>query len=471
MKKGLVWFRRDLRLHDHAALASATKSCDQVHCIFNFDPQILSKLEDKSDSRVQFIHDSLVEIQRQLTPLKASIEICYGKPEQEILRYAKDNEIHDLFVNRDYEPKAKTRDEAVQKILAQHKINFHSFKDSVVYEARRTLKDDGTPYKVFTPYMKRWLTLLAEDGFEVQNYKCDLSKLVKTKNSIASKDWMKEIGFVPSTPYLKAGTEAAIKQLDAFKRKISAYTKMRDYPAADGTSMMSVYIRHGNISVRDLVRAAQSGSSDGHHKWLSEVIWREFYQYILDQFPQVEKQAFRPAYDQIKWRGGKKELEAWKNGETGFPIIDAGMRCLKATGTMPNRLRMVTASFLCKTLLVDWRQGETWFAAKLLDFDLAANNGGWQWCASSGVDAQPYFRIFNPYSQSQKFDPDGVFIKTWCPELSNLDEKAIHAPHEMLPMEQQLAGCIIGEEYPVPVVDYSKKRVEALAMYKQAVSL
>ncbi|MBH47771.1 MAG: deoxyribodipyrimidine photolyase [Halobacteriovorax sp.] len=463
MQKGLVWFRRDLRLHDHAALASAISSCDEVHCLFVFDPEILSKLEDKNDARVQFIHDSLVEMQNQ-----ASIEVRYGDPKKEILAYCQEHEISDVFTNRDYEPMAKERDQAVKEALSSKNIKFHTFMDSVVYEAKRTLKDDGTPYKVFTPYMKRWLSVLAEDGFEVANYQCDLSKIVKTKNSINSKDWMKEVGFHSCKPHLEAGTQAAKKQLEAFKKKISDYTIMRDFPAADGTSMMSVYIRHGNISVRDLVRAAQSGSTEGHHKWLSEVIWREFYQYILDQFPQVEKQAFRPAYDQIKWRGGKKELEAWKNGETGFPIIDAAMRCLKATGTMPNRLRMVTASFLCKTLLVNWREGEKWFAAKLLDFDLAANNGGWQWCASSGVDAQPYFRIFNPYSQSKKFDPDGIFIKTWCPELSNLDEKSIHAPHELLPMEQQLAGCVIGQEYPAPVVDYAKKRVEALAMYKQA---
>lgn len=473
MKRGLVWFRRDLRLHDHVALHAAIESCDEVHSIFIFDKNILSKLVNKQDTRVQFIHDSIIEMEEELNKRHSSIEIRYGVPEEEIVSYCQNNNIHHVFTNRDYEPAAKKRDELVAKKLDAINIEFSHFKDSVVFEANETLKNDGTPYKVFTPYMRAWRGALLEHGGVVPNYSSKLDKFVRRENpnSIIHKDWIKEIGFINTPPHFKAGTKAAQLRLKQFLKVIDDYEKARDFPALDGTSNMSVYIRHGNISVRDLVRAAQSGTTIGHEKWLSEVIWREFYQYILDQFPKVVNQAFKPAYDGIKWRGGTKELNAWKKGETGYPIVDAAMRCLAATGTMPNRLRMVTASFLCKTLLVDWREGEKWFAKKLLDFDLAANNGGWQWSASSGVDAQPYFRIFNPWSQSQKFDSDGIFIKTWCPELSNFDGDQIHTPHELTPMEQQLAGCIVGEDYPQPIVDYAKKRQEALEMYQEAVKV
>ncbi len=410
-------------------------------------------------------------MEETLNDLGGSLEIRYGKPEEEILDYCQSQKIEEVFVNKDYEPQAKKRDELVRTTLSKKdiKLNFHI--DSVVFEAQSTFKDDGTPYKVFTPYMRKWMSVLNEYGGEVALHSPDLKKFNKRKNSnsIIKSDWMKIIGFTPSPPHFKAGTVAAKKRLKDFQKKISDYGKMRDFPAADGTSNMSVYIRHGNISVRDMVRAGMAGDSDGHHKWLAEVVWREFYQCILDQFPYVTEGSFKPQYDEIKWQGTGAEFEAWKKGETGFPIVDSAMRCLKATGTMPNRLRMVVASFLCKTLLIDWRKGEAWFAAKLLDFDLAANNGGWQWSASSGVDAQPYFRIFNPYSQSEKFDKDGEFIRTWCPELSNIEGKAIHEPNKMTPMDQQLCGCVIGEDYPAPIVDYSKKRKEALDMYKEAV--
>lgn len=473
MKRGLVWFRRDLRLHDHAALHAALSSCDEIHTIFIFDKNILNKLEDKKDTRVQFIHDSLLEMEEEFNAQGSSLEIRYGLPEEEVINYCQEYKIDHVFTNRDYEPAAKKRDQKVAKELSKSSIEFSDFKDSVVFEAKETLKSDGTPYKVFTPYMRLWRGVLLEHGGNVANYECKLSKLLqrKNKNSIKAIDWMQRIGFEVAPPHFKAGTKSAKQQLKKFLTIINDYEKARDFPALEGTSNMSVYIRHGNISVRDLVRAAQSGSSIGHDKWLSEVIWREFYQYILDQFPEVVNQAFKPAYDDIKWRGGKKELDAWIKGETGYPIVDAAMRCLAATGTMPNRLRMVTASFLCKTLLVNWREGEKWFAAKLLDFDLAANNGGWQWSASSGVDAQPYFRIFNPWSQSKKFDPDGIFIKTWCPELSSFDSDQIHAPNELTPMEQQMAGCTVGADYPAPIVDYTKKRQEALDMYKEAVKI
>lgn len=462
MTKSLVWFRRDLRLHDHVALSAALSASDEVHCIFVFDKNILEKLPSKNDSRVQFIHDSLVEMEDQLIQHGSSLEIRYGDPVKEIVDYASKHKIDAVFTNRDYEPAAKERDEQVKEQLTKHNIKFNTFKDSVVFEAKETLKNDGTPYRVFTPYMRNWLSVLFNQGGEVANYAINLKKLhpFKNKQSIKNTNWMKIIGFEITPPHFKAGTKAAKKQLSNFLKIIDQYNQLRDFPAREGTSNMSVYIRHGNISVRDLVRAAKSGTTIGHEKWLAEIIWREFYQYILDQFPHVVNGSFKPDYDKIKWTGGSKEFESWKNGETGFPIVDAAMRCLLATGTMPNRLRMVTASFLCKTLLLDWRLGEKWFADNLLDYDLAANNGGWQWSASNGVDAQPYFRIFNPWSQSEKFDKDGEFIRSWCPELSNLDSKQIHNPSDL-----------VGVDYPAPIVDYAKKRQEALSMYKAAVKL
>lgn len=471
MKRGLVWFRRDLRLHDHVALSVASKVCDEVHAVFVFDTTILNHLKDKSDARLHFIIDSLKEMEEILNKHNSSIHVLYGDPTTLIPKFCREQNIHALFFNRDYEPQAKKRDESVIATLKQAKIEAHHFKDCVFFEAKEVLKNDGSPYKVFTPYMLRWREALRKQEDQVPQYPCNLKKMVTYKNdtSILEFDWFKKLGFSPSVPHLKAGMTAAKKQLDSFLTRIQDYEKLRDFPALEGTSNMSVYLRHGNISVREVVKAALTGTSIGHQKWLAELVWREFYLYILDQFPEVVNHAFKPSYDQIKWDQKPDLLEAWKNGETGFPIVDAAMRCLKATGTMPNRLRMVTASFLCKTLLLDWRLGEAWFAQKLLDFDLAANNGGWQWCASSGVDSQPYFRIFNPWSQSQKFDPAGDFIRSWCPELSLFDEKQIHHPHEATPLEQQMAGCLVGQDYPFPVVNYSLKRHEALMMYQKAV--
>lgn len=469
MTKALVWMRRDLRLHDHHALSQALAENDEVYLSFVFDQNILEKLP-KKDKRVTFIHQGLVDIEEKLNEFNSSLHILHGDPLEEIPKLAKKLKVQKLYYNRDYEPYAIKRDQAVEKTLKSSGIDTLSFKDSVFFEGHEIKNKQGKIYKVFTPFKKAWYEAFMEQGGEVPQYKTSLKNLapVENKSSVLKKDWHKALGFTPDEPPLKGGFVEGLKRLERFQKDISDYQEARDYPAMDKTSNISPYIRHGNVSVRDLLRRGMSGKDNGHLIWTSEVIWREFYQGILANFPHVEKKCFKPEYDAIKWRGGKKEFDAWKEGKTGFPIVDAAMRCLNETGMMHNRLRMVVASFLCKTLLVDWKKGEKYFAEKLLDFDLAANNGGWQWSASTGTDAQPYFRIFNPHSQSEKFDNEGVFIKRWCPELSNLSKKAIHDPTTMDMLDQADSQCTLGVDYPFPVVDYKMKRQEALDMYKEA---
>ena len=466
-RTALVWIRRDLRLKDHRALSEATINADEVHLLFNFDPLILETLPP-NDRRISFIIESLKEMEEQLNKKGSTIWIGHGDPIDEIPKWVKKLNITDLYFNHDYEPYAKKRDSQVQAAV---KCEVHHFKDSVIFEGGEILTNKGETYKVFTPYKNSWYERLSQQERELPLYKVktkSFAQIDSNPHSILNKDWFKKLGFEPTDNILKGGTSAASKRLKKFSEDIMDYEEARDYPSLEKTSNISPYIRHGNISIRDLFRQAFSGTSSGHKVWASELIWREFYQTILDQFPHVDGEAYRPEYEKIKWQGGKKEWEAWKNGQTGFPLIDASMRCLNETGMMHNRLRMVVASFLCKTLLLDWKKGEAYFALKLLDFDLAANNGGWQWSASTGTDAQPYFRIFNPYSQSEKFDKDGAFIKKWCPELSGFSKKLIHNPAKADMIEQSEAGCTIGVDYPYPVVDYKTKRALALEMYKKA---
>lgn len=468
-KNSLVWLRRDLRLHDHHALYQACKESENVHLTFVFDDNILKYLP-KEDMRLTFIHDSLVEMEEELKKYEASINILAGNPIEEIPKLCKKLNIEQVYTNRDYEPYATARDQRVKKALEEMGIIFCDYKDTVFFEKGEIKTKTDAPYKVFTPYKNKWYEKFVEINETLSDYKPNLKKLAENdnKNSITRKDWHKALGFTVMPPTLKAGTKEAKKRMKTFEKNIELYDEARDFPAMDKTSNISPYIRHGNISVRDLLRKGMSGKSNGHRIWTSEVIWREFYQQILAEFPHVKKGAFKQEYDDIKWIGGKKEFDAWKEGRTGYPLVDAAMRCLNETGMMHNRLRMVVASFLCKTLLVNWKKGEAYFAEKLLDFDLAANNGGWQWSASSGTDAQPYFRIFNPYSQSEKFDKDGIFIKKWCPELAGFSAKKIHNPSLADMLEQTEAGCTIGVDYPFPVVDYKQKRAQALEMYKSA---
>ncbi len=453
--KNLCWIRRDLRLHDHNALSHSLKDGETV-IVFIFDQHILDKLKNKSDKRLTFIYDSLAEIEKQLQKKGSSLIVRYGKPEDEIPKLCEELRIDKVFTNRDYEPYAKKRDELVAKKLKASGIEFETFKDSAFHEKHEILTGSGSLYKVFTPYKNKWLEKFEESGKVIPDYKCELKNLRKFSNpkNILETDWYKVMGFHPSPSVLKAGTNEALKRLEAFENHMNKYKEARDFPAIEGTSNLSTYIRFGNISVRDMIRSGVSKRSEGASTWVAEIIWRDFYHMILDTHPYVEKESFKREYDQIKWLGSDEDFKAWCEGRTGFPIVDAAMRCLNETGMMHNRLRMIVASFLCKILLVDWRKGERYFAEKLMDYDLAANNGGWQWSSSSGCDAQPYFRIFNPYTQSEKFDSEGLFIKQWVPELAKANAKEIHRP-----------DVLLYPGYPLPIVSYEKNRQRCLEMY------
>jgi deoxyribodipyrimidine photo-lyase len=449
--KTLCWIRRDLRLHDHAALSHALKS-GETTLVFVFDEHILKQLPVQ-DKRLTFIIQSLQEIEKALQKKNSSLIILHGKPEEVLTKLALELKVNQVLCNRDYEPYAKKRDTLVAKNLKAQGIAFEQFKDHVIYEKHEVLTGSRAIYKVFTPYKNKWLEEFSGQGQNLPLYECPLKNLRSFKNpdNILDQNWHQKLGFKEDLPSLIGGTSQALKLLKNFHDSLSDYATARNYPAQPGTSLLSVYIRHGCLSIRDMVKEALSSKSEGAKTWLSELIWRDFYQMILDSHPGLEKVAFKPEYDFIKWKGKEQDFEAWCRGETGFPIVDAAMRCLNTTGMMHNRLRMITASFLCKILLVDWRKGEKYFALKLLDFDLAANNGGWQWSSSSGCDAQPYFRIFNPYTQSEKFDAKGEFIKVWVPELSTVDAKSIHRPSPGI--------------YLPPIVNYETNRMRCLEMY------
>lgn len=453
--KNLCWIRRDLRTHDHAALSHALSE-GETTILFVFDSHILGKLKNKSDKRVTFIYQSLQELEKTLQKHGSSLVVRYGKPEEEVMKFCQDQNIKKVFTNRDYEPYAKKRDELVAKKLGALSIEFVTFKDSVYFEKHEVLTGSDAVYKVFTPYKNKWLEKFESSGKTISEFECNLKHLAQFKNkqNILDQDWYQEIGFIEDKPNLPGGTLAGRQRLKHFKQHVAEYKEARNFPAIDGTSLMSVYLRFGNLSIRDLVRESRLEKSEGSATWLSELIWRDFYQVILDAYPEIEHKAFKPQYDTIEWQGKDADFKAWCEGRTGFPLVDAAMRCLNQTGMMHNRLRMVTASFLCKILLVNWRLGERYFAELLLDYDLAANNGGWQWSSSSGCDAQPYFRIFNPYTQSEKFDADGEFIKMWIPELGGASKKEIHRPDPKK-----------FSDYPTPIVSYEKNRVKCLEMY------
>ncbi len=465
-KTGLVWLRRDLRVHDHPALAESLKDNDTTYVVFVFDSEVLNPIRKYTtvDTRLHFIAESLAEIQQELNKAGGQLIVLEGNPITEIPELVTQLGVDTLYFNRDYAPYATDRDAYVSKAIQDQGKLVRDFRDHVCMEPNDVLNLQGLPYKVFTPYSKAWKKTLSEQKSE-PDYTVKLTKLGET-DKYPILDTVEALldlaGFQSSPAYLKGGSQAGLTRLQQFAPYLGQYKANRDFPALDKTSMLSVYIRHGCISVRDMLSLAMSESNVGAETWLNELIWREFYQMIAYHYPHVKGHTFQEKYRDLEFPYDEQLLQAWKDGMTGFPIVDAAMRCFNETGWMHNRLRMVVSSFFCKILLLDWRHGERYFRLGLLDYEFASNNGGWQWAAGTGCDAAPYFRIFNPTTQSQKFDKEGKFIRQWCPELNALDNKSIHEPHAP---NNSSSSLFIGN-YPAPIVDYKSRRQEALALYK-----
>lgn len=474
----LVWFRRDLRADDHAALFHALKHHERVFCAFVLDTDILDALP-RADRRVEFIVDALRVLDADLAALApgAALIVRHGTAREQIPALAAELGVDALYFNHDDEPDALRRDADVGATLLARGVQVESFKDHVVFERSEILTGSRKPYGVFTPYKNAWLREINPfflSSYPVGRYAAHLAKA--PPRGVPS---LGDIGFEPAglAAALSGGSAGAQRLFDEFLERIDRYGDTRDFPAAKGPSYLSTHLRFGTISIRRLAREAWTRAyaptggkavSAGAQVWLSELIWRDFYHQVLHHHPQVVGGAFRPEYDRIAWADGPDadaDFEAWCQGRTGYPLVDAAMHQINETGYMHNRLRMVVASFLIKDLGIDWRRGEAYFAEKLIDFDLAANNGGWQWASSSGCDAQPYFRIFNPVNQSEKFDPDGKFIKRYLPQLAKLPPKLIHAPWLAKPAELAACGIVLGRDYPEPVVRHETARMATMARY------
>ncbi len=471
MAGALVWFRRDLRDDDHAALHAALEASADgpgaVHCAFVFDREILDGLP-RRDRRVEFIWESVAELKAALETRGGGLRVLHGRAREEIPRLARELGVQAVYANRDYEPAAIARDAAVARALEPDGIAFHTRKDQVVFEHGEVLTGAGTPFSVFTPYKNAWLKKLAPFHLKPYAVARHAARLARFEAPMPS---LQDLGFERSNLAMLAiptGMAGARRLFADFKRRIAAYRERRDFPALKGPSYLSVHLRFGTVSIRALARHASLQGGEGADTWLSELCWRDFYFMVLAARPDVVDGAWRPEFNALRWDDDAALWRAWCEGRTGYPLVDAAMRQLNQTGYMHNRLRMVAASFLVKDLGIDWRRGERYFALQLNDYDLAANNGGWQWAASTGCDAQPYFRIFNPVTQSQRFDPAGVFIRRYVPEVAKLSERAIHAPWQAAPEAQAAAGCIVGRDYPAPVVDHARARQRTLERYAAA---
>jgi len=474
----LVWLRRDLRVHDNAALHQALRHSRQVHVVFVFDTAILDALP-RFDRRVEFIRESLVELDAKLRELGGEhrgLIVRHGLAEHEVPQLARQLGALAVFASHDDEPAALRRDGQVRGHLADHGIALHTCKDHVVFERQEVMTQSGTAFSVFTPYKNAWLRKVNDfylQAYPVERHAQHLAPVPEALRQPVPR--LSDIGFEPTNLkdlHIPTGESGAQALLADFLQRIDAYGQRRDFPAVKGPSYLSVHLRFGTVSVRQLAREAHArmqAGSEGAAVWLSELIWRDFYVQVLANFAHVGAgESFKRDYDAIHWDHGPhghKLFDAWCQGRTGYPLVDAAMRQLNQTGYMHNRLRMVVASFLCKDLGVDWRWGEKYFATQLNDFDLSANNGGWQWASSSGCDAQPYFRIFNPVSQSEKFDAEGKFIRRYVPELAGLSTKAIHAPWLAGELELQAAGIELGKTYPRPIVDHAEAREKTLERY------
>ncbi|VWX57450.1 Deoxyribodipyrimidine photo-lyase [Burkholderiales bacterium 8X] len=476
--KGLMWFRRDLRLDDNAALHHALRACREVVCVFIFDRAILDSLP-RADRRVEFIRESLVELAADLQSAGGGLVVKHAVAEDEIAPLARALGVQAVFANRDDDPAALARDAKVLGALANAGISFHTYKDQAIFERDEVLTQAGQPYSVFTPYKRAWLAKL--DAFFLKPYPtrghADALAPIPEAHR-AEVPTLEDIGFEKTNLEaleIPTGTQGGAALFEDFFGRIERYDHARNYPALRGPSYLGVHLRFGTVSIRQLAGVAHQLSLQGDKgaaTWLSELIWRDFYFQILAHHPRLteggESRSFRPEYDKIQWHHGKHAdllFDAWCQGQTGYPLIDAAMAQINQTGYMHNRLRMVVASFLCKDLGIDWRRGERYFAIHLNDFELSSNNGGWQWASSSGCDAQPYFRIFNPVTQSQRFDPDGKFIRRYLPELAKLPDAAIHAPWLAKPVELEAAGVVLGKTYPKPIVDHAEAREKTLQRY------
>ena len=482
--KGLVWFRRDLRSADHAALYHALRSCQQVFAVFVYEREILEPLP-RTDRRVAFIHDALADLERQLSawvnhhhagqaPVHGVLIQRYGNSADEIPALAQALGVQWVFANHDDEPFALQRDRQVRGRLAERGIGLKTFKDHVIFERQEVLSAAGHPYTVFTPYKNAWLKKLTPADLAPYPTESLAAGLRTPPKDLATPPMaLAQLGFdqaVHTSDKLGKGSQGGQSLLADFLPRLDRYDKTRDYPAVKGPSYLGIHLRFGTVSVRQVAalawRRAQE-QSPGAQVWLNELVWRDFYAQILANFPHVTQASFKPAYDKIEWEKGvlaKARFDAWCMGATGYPLVDAAMHQLNQTGYMHNRLRMVAASFLCKHLGLNWLWGEAYFAEKLNDFDLASNNGGWQWASSSGCDAQPFFRIFNPVLQSKKFDPDGKFLARYLPVLAQLPPALRHAPW-MAPAE--LLGSVrLGQDYPLPIVDHQEARAQTLARYR-----
>lgn len=427
----VFWFRRDLRLVDNVGLYYALTDGRPVLPVFIFDKNILDDLTDKQDARVTFIHNQIARLDQKLRSRGSGMQVHFDTPMEAFSKLMDTYSIKAVYTNRDYEPYARERDSQMESIFKEEGIDFFTFKDHVIFEQGEILNDQGEPYKVFTPFKNRWLDRFSKLKLTLFDSESKLDRLYQ--------------GEIPAIPTLESmvfsSTSIALPTADLDLGIVKNYAEKRNFPGIAGTTRLGIHLRFGTVSIRKLTVEGLKYSD----VWLSELIWREFYIMILAHFPHVVNQAFKPAYDRIVWLNDETQFKKWCDGQTGYPIVDAGMRELNATGFMHNRVRMIVASFLTKHLLIDWRWGEHYFAAKLLDFELASNNGGWQWAAGTGTDAQPYFRVFNPQSQQEKFDQYFSYIKKWVPEY-------------------------LKPEYPKPIVDHKMARERAIKTYKEALS-
>ena len=472
ISKSLVWFRRDLRAFDHAALHHALRASKAVYCVFVFDTDILAGLP-RQDPRLRFIHASLVELDAELRRLGGGLVVRHGTARELIPALAAELQVDAVYVNGDYEPEAIARDAHVAAALAAAGRELLSFKDQVVFEKSEVLTLAGQPYGVFTPYKNAWLKRLAAQPEVLAPWPVEPYAATFAQPPASNMPSLGELGFDDGPPPIPAGMSGATTQFEAFLARLADYGTARDFPAQTGTSRLSVHLRFGTTSVRHLVRTLQQmmamgAGGSGAPVWLSELIWREFYAMILFHHPHVAQRSFKQAFDAVEWEAGEEAdalFAAWCEGRTGYPLVDAAMAQLNGTGFMHNRLRMVTASFLVKDLGIDWRRGERYFARRLLDYDMASNVGGWQWAASTGCDAQPWFRIFNPVTQSQKFDARGEFIRQYLPQLSRLDARDIHAPWLVPEEELEACGIVLGRDYPAPVVKHEEARQRTLERF------